>query len=62
MRFGPVDATLSGDVESEQEEAELGLQNVRSHIEHLYDKLSLVSKELVNKNWEAHALKMVVLF
>uniref|UniRef100_A0A915D3Y5 PCI domain-containing protein n=1 Tax=Ditylenchus dipsaci TaxID=166011 RepID=A0A915D3Y5_9BILA len=58
--FGPVDATLAGDVENEcdvDETENSGLENVRSHVELLYTQLNSVTTELSGEQAYNAALK-----
>ncbi|KAI1725281.1 PCI domain-containing protein [Ditylenchus destructor] len=58
--FGPADATLAGDVENEYETEvteNVGLENVRSHIEHIYSQLNDASCVLSGNEQRNKALK-----
>lgn len=55
--FGTADATLSGDVDNDVEENAFGLENVRSHVENLWNKLSDVSQILHGSAEQQEALK-----
>ncbi|KAH7710345.1 eukaryotic translation initiation factor 3 subunit 10 [Aphelenchoides avenae] len=58
IRFGPVDATLAGDVETDyNEEPQSGLESVRTHLESLYNQLKDAVYEIDGTGIELMALE-----